>query len=710
MKCCFLFLLFWFASSLHAQSGKDFGLKLQDSLKNLLSQATTLQDQGSLSTLDSEMTLHSEMNPRCSNPLDIEIFPSFMNSTQKEAGIYLNLQSTYQGNTYSQSHSQVAAICQRGFLKCSDPFNQNTCESFKWILENQQLKAISSSENLGTCKCVAGECAQALAIAGDLEFKNQVSVDLMKSLKGALHSQKWASSEQSSLHTQNGWQISLPGWVESSEDPLESGQTATCKEERFINISPSPSILQIQGIHYAPGLSPRVSLTGSRRVYEIEVGQREGLFLSGNCQLHESIFDIVLPAGGMVKSAVFTEISYDDWGQAFVSGRHVGGDSPPSAAECETYITRRYYPNTNVTAEFQANRIRIHLKSWVAGLGNFYAKFRITLREALCQQSERITSSCESLETRPDWKLSQEIVDGVTIIDQFEKVNDIQRSCRNIPSACGNIQVCRDGWLTERKYFRTQKRESYECRDLPEYSYQNANELLEDGELARSSDNEGYYTLLEDLSDTQIRKCEKHRTFQISPLQHIFAAQSYSNHPALTGEVRYDSAHNQYQILLGKDAGNYLSGRCKRFWVGMFLQVLRPDLIDSVILQHATYDDWGSIWVNNREVDSKWKSGSDCDKGTRNRELNIDLTPDFKSGNVHIHLDLLVGGKGEGFVKIAVGLKEFMCKVEETFDSSCEELEEDPTWKLKHEITDGILTIDNFQFGNSWGFSWIYFV
>lgn len=169
---------------------------------------------------------------------------------------------------------------------------------------------------------------------------------------------------------------------------------------------------------------------------------------------------------------------------------------------------------------------------------------------------------------------------------------------------------------------------------------------------------------------------------------------------------------NTVDITVGQIGDNYLhpSGRCGLFEQSAQLAIFRPDRILSAELQHVKYDDHMQVIINNNLVwNGPYGNWTDinglvspllCERKESNdhNAVSVDVLNQFPSspGTLNVKLRIQVGGWGEGYARIRVGVNTECKEGQDAIINSCQGYEQSPKCRLRDEKIDGVSTLSNF--------------
>jgi hypothetical protein len=168
---------------------------------------------------------------------------------------------------------------------------------------------------------------------------------------------------------------------------------------------------------------------------------------------------------------------------------------------------------------------------------------------------------------------------------------------------------------------------------------------------------------------------------------------------------------NTIDLTVGRIGDNYLNPRgCALFEQSAQLAIFRPDRIESAILEHVVYDDhiqvllnetlvWNGPYGDWTNVNGLPPTGP-CERDTSHDlyDVSVDVLNTFPAtpGTLQARLRIWVGGKGEGYARIRVGVNTECRVAEDRIVNSCTGYQEQEQCRLKEEVVDGIKTVTNF--------------
>lgn len=169
---------------------------------------------------------------------------------------------------------------------------------------------------------------------------------------------------------------------------------------------------------------------------------------------------------------------------------------------------------------------------------------------------------------------------------------------------------------------------------------------------------------------------------------------------------------NTVDITVGQIGNNYLNppGSCGTFEQNAQLAIFRPDRIVSAELQHVQYDDhiqvllndelvWNGPYGNWTNITGNPPTGS-CERDTSNdlNDVSIDVINRFPASpsTLNARLRVRVGGLGEGYARIRVGVNTECREGQDAVINSCQGYEQSSSCRLREETIDGVTTVSNF--------------
>lgn len=169
---------------------------------------------------------------------------------------------------------------------------------------------------------------------------------------------------------------------------------------------------------------------------------------------------------------------------------------------------------------------------------------------------------------------------------------------------------------------------------------------------------------------------------------------------------------NTVDITVGQIGDNYLNppGNCGTFEQDSQLAIFRPDRIVSAELRHVQYDDHMQVILNDNLVWNgpygNWTNITDnpptgpCERKSSNdlNDISVDVLNRFPSspGTLNARVRVRVGGQGEGYARIRVGVNTECREGQDAIINSCQGYEQSSGCRLREEIIDGVTTVSNF--------------
>lgn len=416
-------------------------------------------------------------------------------------------------DSYQTPNWEASAICANGFMRCSNPGDPTTCQSYKWAATgaNYQVSPVAVPlSDLGGCYCVNNACGQSLAInnlkkvvtdigtgiSAALAGKNnyfaltELKVDGgFAELKGVNTSCGAASASDvigneniaaitNSDYVNNPSRLTDDGFSAQGQNPLYSKVASTAQDTGFeyrqctINRSVVEDEVSTQDIIAFDSGTGSLYEVGNNKM-RIVLGKIGDDYLHGNCSYStmESNFFVKRPERiirASIKRAVF-----DDWIQVHViqDGQftHVwnapyGNWTSPTAnvpGNCELN-TSWDMDNINVnfaSAFSREGQVKFRTRIEVSGDGEGYVLGELELDTSCRIKPDEFANTCALYEQNDKCTLVSEDVDGVSTFS-----NGFSTGLYPLPAQVGEfcgVNQTRD-WMKKTRQYRCESDYAYD--------------------------------------------------------------------------------------------------------------------------------------------------------------------------------------------------------------------------------------------------------
>lgn len=382
----------------------------------------------------------------------------------------------------------VSGLCANGVISC-DPGSWNQCHYLRWTVDRPGDLSLAEVDmpQLAGCYCLNNSCGTNLA------WSNMASVlgDLGGGMVGALTtadprigilqaiidgpSIRYVGAQATACATNPA----LPQTAYSANPTLLASDAASAASgsSLFQILASSPIGTGTIQESRACIVERQVEIEGASvddvisRVaggYATVLGQGSVDFLlgspgyhslsGGSCRLFDFRMTLNVSDPARLRSAILSQIMFDDWVQIRVDGTLVFSDlpswtsmgSPPT--RCERGQTWYSYPGIDLKPFLTQGNHEIWLRMAVGGEGEVSAAIHAEV-DTSCRTNERVVDTCAAFAANPKCTLAEEQVDGV---QTFRK--GVATGLRPLPqtrimgSGSCEIQLTRDFFRKDRSY------------------------------------------------------------------------------------------------------------------------------------------------------------------------------------------------------------------------------------------------------------------
>lgn len=410
------------------------------------------------------------------------------------AGQDLNLDGTIDASY--QAPVQVSGVCANGLISCS-PGTWTGCSYYRWTASVEGRLSLTNTSllNLGGCYCINTSCGSDLTwsnlsfilkdlgggAVGAIQATNpsfsisNVAISGTTIFYSGQDSSRAISTEttpgsNSTPPAQSAYYsspLSISGEVQGallaqSNDPQSlyslvtsidpQKQQNTCVDKRIVSL-------------YKPDINEIIEPVGGTGTIQycgvdcidIILGKTAHNRWAGNCTIYEEDYRVLVKQPDLIATATLVKTIYDDYMQVWVDGTKVwygpNANFPPeTAGRCENSTDGQATPNLDVTPTFKRNgEVSSKIRVSVGGRGDGYAQIRIKLKLNECAVLESTQDGCSSINSRPECRLQEEMIDGVSIVRNANPTGlVVLPSTKTIrENTCNDVLLTRDWW--ERK-------------------------------------------------------------------------------------------------------------------------------------------------------------------------------------------------------------------------------------------------------------------
>lgn len=394
----------------------------------------------------------------------------------------------------------VSGVCANGIIGCT-PGSWSNCNYYEWTATTEGKISLlgSSALKLGGCYCINTSCGSNLVwtnlshvlkdlgggMVGAIQKTNpsftisDVAIDGTKiAYSGQDLSRPPGADGAPSLNppappTQMAYyhspmsisgatqiattgQAGDPGSLYSlvtSIDPQR--ERNTCVDKRIVSL-------------YKPNINEVIEPVGGTGTIQycgvdcidIILGKTDHNRWAGNCTIYEENYRVLVKQPELIASATLIKTIYDDYMQVWIDGTKVwygpNANFPPeTAGRCENSTDGQATPNLDVTPTFKRNgEVSSKIRVSVGGRGDGYAQIRIKLKLNECAVLESTLDGCLSINSRPECRLQDEMVDGVSIVRNANATGLVALpSTKTIrENTCNDVLLTRDWWQREKVF------------------------------------------------------------------------------------------------------------------------------------------------------------------------------------------------------------------------------------------------------------------
>lgn len=395
----------------------------------------------------------------------------------------------------------VSGVCANGIIGCT-PGSWSNCNYYEWTATTEGKVSLlgSSALKLGGCYCINTSCGSNLVWTN----LSHVLKDLGGGMVGAI--QKTNPSFTISDVAIEGTKIAYSG-QDLSRPPGEGGapslnppappaqmtyyqspmsisgavQTTTtgqagdpqslyslvtsfdpqrqqipCVDKRIVSLYKSDISEVIEPV----GGTGSIQYCGVDCI-NIILGTTEHNKWAGNCTIFEEDYRVLVKQPELIESATLAKTIFDDYMQVWIDGEKVwygpNANFPPeTVGACENSTDGEAFPDLDITPTFKRNgEVSSKIRVSVGGRGDGYALIRIKLKLNECTVMESIQDGCSTLNGRPECRLQEEKVDGVSTIRNSNPTGLIVLpSAKTImETGCDDALLTRDWWHKEKVFF-----------------------------------------------------------------------------------------------------------------------------------------------------------------------------------------------------------------------------------------------------------------
>ena len=394
----------------------------------------------------------------------------------------------------------VSGVCANGIIGCT-PGSWSNCNYYEWTATTEGKISLlgSSALKLGGCYCINTSCGSNLVWSN----LSHVLKDLGGGMVGAIQktNPSFTISDVAIDGTKiaySGQDLSLPPGADGApslnppappaqmdyyQSPMSisgatqaatTGQAGDPQSLYSLVTSFDPQRQQIPCVDkrivslYKSNISEviePVGGTGSIQYCGVDciniiLGKTDHNRWAGNCTIYEEDYRVLVKQPDLIESATLVKTIFDDYMQVWVDGTKIwygpNANFPPeTAGRCENSTDGQATPNLDVTPTFKRNgEVSSKIRVSVGGKGDGYALIRIKLKLNECTVSESIQDGCSTLKSRPECRLQEEKVDGVSTIRNSNPTGlMILPSAKTImETGCNDALLTRDWWQKEKVF------------------------------------------------------------------------------------------------------------------------------------------------------------------------------------------------------------------------------------------------------------------
>lgn len=408
-------------------------------------------------------------------------------------------------DSYQTPGWTASAVCANGFMHCTDPRNPESCSSYRWVADGNNVvrREQVAMSMLGGCYCINQACGPnivaknmetvtgdiATGISGALAEKHpffaltDISIDgFYAQLHGADGAACNPASPESVLGNPDVGKIASSNYVDNPLALNNDGFSAREKSPLYNLISNSANDLGFETRSCSITRiveEDRVSLndiisfdSGTGGIYplgddrlRIVLGQVGDNYWDGNCSYFTLNANFYVSRPDRIISAQLKEAHFDDWMQVHIEKdgnySHIwngpyGTWTHPTAnvpGACEL-STSWVMDNLNVDfkhALANQGRVRFRVRVEVSGSGEGYVLGEIRVNSSCKMKPDRIIDTCEIYRTNNKCTLLSEEVDGVGTIKNGHPTG-LYPMPSYVGSFCGKEQE-RD-WMQKSRTYR----------------------------------------------------------------------------------------------------------------------------------------------------------------------------------------------------------------------------------------------------------------